>query len=148
MIIIWTIAVVVVLFLAAGAIFLSLQVKKIKQLQYTLNEAFWRRKNKIPLLIETARSAGIKDIPTDEILNCSPASEESGHGEVTLEGENGLFRRGEQNLSLISLKKEFEADSSNIKIAEDNYRFARAELENSWFKIFKIFRFAFKMPQI
>lgn len=153
MIIIGTISTIVVLFLAAGAIFLSLQVKKIKQLQYIVSEAIWRRKNKIPLLIETARKAGIKDIPTDEILKLSGdrsyAEEESGHGEDRLFSLlSDIFRKAEQNIPLVSLKKELSADSSNIKIASDNYRFAKAELEKPWFKIFKIFRFAFKIPQI
>ena len=162
MIILWTIVIIIILLLAAGAIFLSLQVKKIKHLEYRLREAFWRRRNKIPLLIETARKAGIKGVPTDEFLELSGRHGKQdckaglwlggvcGKAEDKLFGLlSDIFREAEQDIALIALKKEFQADQENIKIALNNYHFAREELigyfHQPWFKIF---RFAFKMPQI
>ncbi|MBI4994312.1 hypothetical protein HZC21_01550 [Candidatus Peregrinibacteria bacterium] len=98
-----------------------------------MNEAFWQRRNKIPLLIETARGAGIKDIPTDEILDLS--------SKFSLDAEDKLFnllsdifRAREQNIFLAALKKEFEFDSSNIKIALNNYRFEKARFSGLFLK--------------
>lgn len=108
MILLWTIAVIIILFLAGCAVFWRLQVKKLKHLKYVLDEAIWQRRNKIPLLIETARKAGIKDIEIEDI-----------------------FRKGEQDISLAALKKEFEEDSAQIKIALNDYTFEKARF--SWF---------------
>lgn len=137
MIILWTISVVIILFLAAGAVFLWLQVKKLKYLEHILSEAFWQRRNKIPLLIELARKAGIKDIPFDEILDLS--------SRFSAEAENklfnilsGIFRASEQNISLLALKKEFEADSSQIKIALNDYDFEKARFSGLFSKYLKL----------
>lgn len=135
------IVVIIILLLAAGAIFWNLQIKKIKHLEYMVREAFWRRKNKIPLLIETARKAGmgIKDIPTDEIL-----SRRKKDSEATPEAENKLFgllsdifKKGERDLALIALKKEFEADQENIKIALNGYNVEKARFSGLPLKYLK-----------
>lgn len=133
MIILWTIAVVVILFLAAGAVFLWLQVKKLKHLKYILSEAFWQRRNKIPLLIETVRKAGIKDIPFDEILDLSSRFSAEAEGKL-FNMLSGIFRASEQDISLLVLKKEFEADSSQIKIALNDYNFEKAKFSGLFLK--------------
>lgn len=141
MIVLWIIVVIVILSLAAGAIFLSLQVKKIKHFEYMVREAFWRRKNKIPLLIETARKAGIEDIPTDEILDLSGGQSKKDSG-ATLKAEDGLFgllsdifRKAGQDISLLALKKEFSADQENIKIAFNNYTVEKARFSGLFKKL-------------
>lgn len=129
MIIIWTIAIIILLLLAAGAIFWNLQIKKIKHFEYMVREAFWARRNKIPLLIELARKAGIKDIPTDEILDLSSGA--------TLKAEDGLFRKAKQDISLIALKKEFRLDQENIKIALNDYNIEKAKFSGLPLKYLK-----------
>lgn len=133
MIILWTIAVVVILFLAGSAVFCRLQVKKLKHLEHILDEAVWQRRNKIPLLIEMARKAGIKDI--DNVIPDLIGDLDSrlrGNDKKNCRSDiEDIFRRGEQNLGLVALKKEFEEDSAQIKIALNDYTFEKARF--SWF---------------
>lgn len=130
MIIFINISAVVILFLAAGAVFWGLQVKKVKHLEYIVSEAIWARRNKIPLLIETARKAGIKGIP-----NVVPDLRGNDTYSALL---SDIFRKAEQDISLLALKKEFSTDQEKIKIALNNYNLEKARFSGLFSKYAKL----------
>lgn len=137
MIVIWTIIIIVILLLAGGAVFLSLQVKRLKRLKMILQEALWRRLNLIPLLIETA---GVFDAQTkDKIVVLRKQLMDEPFNELSIKELKGLLNIktvSDKKIVTLTLEKELREIQRNIDVSLNDYNLAVQK--------FKILGFSFQ----
>lgn len=132
----WTIVILLALILITLGVIFRFQVLQAGKKEEELKEAFWQRRHKIPLLLESTGRFTAERTEIIDIRNKLSGGAYTLPEQIELEKKlgsllEGVFKKLEAdpelktNVLFLSVKRELEAAFEKIRIALDGYRIAK-----------------------